>query len=99
MCRFPTALIVALRRKKPGDPVDREHAAFFSMPLCKFCRLKSLADKSMAALPSLRMPTNRNEEYRFTDISSLVKSNVQVRRLLKINICDDIHWHISCGHL
>lgn len=31
----------------------------------------------MSALSSLRMPTTRNEEYRFTDIAPLLRANLQ----------------------
>ena len=36
----------------------------------------------MEALRTQRMPTNRNEEYRFTDLSPLLKRNLQVNLLI-----------------
>lgn len=38
----------------------------------------ALREKANSALTSLRMPTTRNEDYRFTDITPLLKANVQV---------------------
>lgn len=45
------------------------------------CSLKPLVEKSLAAAATLRMPTTRNEAYRYTDVSSLVKSQVKVSEL------------------
>lgn len=39
--------------------------------------LAGLRDKCNGALATMRMPTTRNEEYRFTDIAPLLRSNVQ----------------------
>mmetsp|Transcript_19381 Transcript_19381/g.41937 ORF Transcript_19381/g.41937 Transcript_19381/m.41937 type:complete len:485 (+) Transcript_19381:93-1547(+) len=40
--------------------------------------LSGLHSSSWGALSSMRMPSTRNEEYRFTDITPLLKSKVQV---------------------
>lgn len=42
------------------------------------CSLQALRDSTWKALPSLRMPTTRNEEYRFTDISPLLRTELAV---------------------
>jgi hypothetical protein len=40
------------------------------------CRLASLSAASRQALHSLRVPTSRNEEYRYTDLAPLTRSNL-----------------------
>lgn len=42
------------------------------------CRLQSLQAECLQALETQRMPTIRNEEYRYTDVSLLLRSNPQV---------------------
>ena len=42
------------------------------------CSIANLHASSWSAIPSMRMPSTRNEEYRFTDISPLLKANVVV---------------------
>ena len=47
------------------------------------CRhLEALHADSIHALRGLRMPTIRNEAYRFCDVSPILRSNFQVRLLL-----------------
>lgn len=41
-------------------------------------RLEQLRSSCLGVFPSLYMPTTRNEDYRFTDLSSIMKSDVNV---------------------
>jgi len=43
------------------------------MLLIMLCSLASLQSSCLAALATERMPTTRNEEYRFTDVSPLLQ--------------------------
>ena len=40
--------------------------------------MKSLSNSCLEALQSLRIPSTRNEDYRFTDLAPLTKSVIQV---------------------
>jgi hypothetical protein len=46
---------------------------------CVGCRLEGLHAQSSDALRTQRMPTTRNEDFRFTDISAVLKSQLQVQ--------------------
>jgi Fe-S cluster assembly protein SufD len=55
----------------------------YSLQLCKSpcnCtyRLARLRKQCSSALQTQRMPTTRNEEYRYTDLTQLLRSNLQV---------------------
>lgn len=56
-------------------------------------RLTRLQAACTAALSTMRMPTTRNEEYRFTDIAPLLQGTIYVRCALT-TICDNIHLSI-----
>lgn len=65
-------------------PLPSRHLACIgtdgSMLCCHMatCSLMALRDKANGALTSMRMPTTRNEAFRFTDISPLLKAKIQV---------------------
>ena len=59
---------------------------------CNPIRLTRLREDCCAALHTMRMPSNRQEEYRFTDLSSILKARIQVR-LFKYRAY--MHAHLS----
>ena len=45
---------------------------------CFVCSMTALSSSCREALHSLRMPTMKNEAFRFTDLTPLTKSTIQV---------------------
>lgn len=43
-----------------------------------YCSMQTLHSNSWDTLATLRMPTTRKEEYRYTDIAPLLKADLQV---------------------
>lgn len=56
------------------------------------CRMEEMRMDCTVALRSQRMPTTRNEEYRFTDITPILQLEPQVPQ----HVCSDMDHLLAC---
>lgn len=73
--------------------VSSDHVSFIIDWFWTIHRLEQLRSSCLGVFPSLYMPTTRNEDYRFTDLSPVLKSDVHVGLQGGIfpNLCDVVN--------